>query len=187
MVGSTGKLASSTELDTSLTFGDVAGVDQAKSQVQVRCTYPPPAPHPHPPTHRQSLVSFVMSQPPHTPDHAKPANSDTPQFFLLPQDSRVAAAAVNLKFRFMSSPARAPHDRMHACMHHLHRARRLPFLRAGACVDDQEPRTIHRRGGSVAERALDGRPPRYGQDPHGQSHGSRGRRSGGSLLLSSLL
>ncbi|CAM9171057.1 unnamed protein product [Ectocarpus sp. 12 AP-2014] len=34
MVGSTGKLASSTELDTSLTFGDVAGVDQAKSQVQ---------------------------------------------------------------------------------------------------------------------------------------------------------
>ena len=35
MVGSTGKLASSTELDTSLTFGDVAGVDEAKSQVQV--------------------------------------------------------------------------------------------------------------------------------------------------------
>ncbi|CAM9901737.1 unnamed protein product, partial [Hapterophycus canaliculatus] len=34
MVGSTGKLASSTEIDTSLTFGDVAGVDQAKSQVQ---------------------------------------------------------------------------------------------------------------------------------------------------------
>ncbi|CAM9626075.1 unnamed protein product [Scytosiphon promiscuus] len=34
IVGSTGKLASSTELDTSLTFGDVAGVDQAKSQVQ---------------------------------------------------------------------------------------------------------------------------------------------------------
>lgn len=35
MVGSTGKLASSSELDRSLTFGDVAGVDQAKSQVQV--------------------------------------------------------------------------------------------------------------------------------------------------------
>ncbi|CAN0276861.1 unnamed protein product [Ascophyllum nodosum] len=34
MVGSTGKLASSSELDRSLTFGDVAGVDQAKSQVQ---------------------------------------------------------------------------------------------------------------------------------------------------------
>ena len=35
MVGSTGKLASSSDLDRSLTFGDVAGVDQAKSQVQV--------------------------------------------------------------------------------------------------------------------------------------------------------
>lgn len=35
MVGSTGKLASSTDLDTSLTFGDVAGVDEAKGQVQV--------------------------------------------------------------------------------------------------------------------------------------------------------
>lgn len=34
MVGSTGKLASSSDLDRSLTFGDVAGVDQAKSQVQ---------------------------------------------------------------------------------------------------------------------------------------------------------
>lgn len=34
-MGSTGKLASSSELDRSLTFGDVAGVDQAKSQVQV--------------------------------------------------------------------------------------------------------------------------------------------------------
>ncbi|CAM9746709.1 unnamed protein product [Pylaiella littoralis] len=34
MVGSTGKLASSTDIDTSLSFGDVAGVDQAKEQVQ---------------------------------------------------------------------------------------------------------------------------------------------------------
>lgn len=42
MVGSTGKLASSTELDTSLTFGDVAGVDQAKSQVQVKRRLPVP-------------------------------------------------------------------------------------------------------------------------------------------------
>lgn len=35
MVGTTGKLASSSDLDRSLTFGDVAGVDDAKSQVQV--------------------------------------------------------------------------------------------------------------------------------------------------------
>lgn len=35
MVGSTGKLASTSDLDTSLTFADVAGVDDAKSQVQV--------------------------------------------------------------------------------------------------------------------------------------------------------
>lgn len=35
MVGSTGKLASSSDLDRSLTFSDVAGVDEAKSQVQV--------------------------------------------------------------------------------------------------------------------------------------------------------
>lgn len=38
MVGSTGKLASSSDLDRSLTFGDVAGVDHAKSQVQVGTT-----------------------------------------------------------------------------------------------------------------------------------------------------
>lgn len=35
MVGSTGKLASSSDLDRSLTFNDVAGVDKAKAQVQV--------------------------------------------------------------------------------------------------------------------------------------------------------
>lgn len=34
-MGSTGKLAASSDLDRSLTFGDVAGVDQAKRQVQV--------------------------------------------------------------------------------------------------------------------------------------------------------
>lgn len=35
MVGSTGKLASSSDIDKSLTFDDVAGVDGPKSQVQV--------------------------------------------------------------------------------------------------------------------------------------------------------
>lgn len=45
MIGSTGKLASSSDLDRSLTFSDVAGVDEAKSQVQVHLMNHSEAPH----------------------------------------------------------------------------------------------------------------------------------------------
>lgn len=43
--------------------------------------------------------------------------------------------------------------------------------RAGACVDDQESRAIHRRGCPVAERPPHGGAARDGKNAHGQGHG----------------